>query len=95
MPGPTLLKLGRHFQAQCGDTGIIEMWELKPMERKEHALSGKRQRHVPSWPLLCFQSLWGQTLRATVSLTTIKLNKGGDLSVYKEQLIKKKIPVST
>lgn len=41
MPSPALLKLSQHFQDQCGDTGITEMWELKPMERKEHALSGK------------------------------------------------------
>lgn len=62
----------------------------KAYGEKRTCIKWKRQRHVPSWPLLCFQSLWGQTLRATVSLTTIKLNKGGDLSVYKEQLIKKK-----
>lgn len=36
--GSALLQLGQHFQAHCGDTGIvlIEMWELKPI-----VLSGK------------------------------------------------------
>lgn len=83
--------VAQHFQAQCGDTGIvlIEMWELKPIERKEHALSGKdKDMFHPG--LSCVDCLPD----TTTGSITIKLNKGGDLSVYKEQQ-QKKIPVST
>ncbi|XP_026634947.1 mothers against decapentaplegic homolog 3 isoform X1 [Microtus ochrogaster] len=61
--GSALLQLGQHFRAQCGDTGIvlIEMWELKPIERKEHALSGKdKDMFHPG--LSCVFSLSGDRL---------------------------------
>lgn len=36
LPGAQQFRLGQHFQAQCGDVGVIltEMWELKPPREK-------------------------------------------------------------